>query len=884
MSYVTKGTFLEGVQLGGYSVELEEWVYAMREFLAGRAREAMLLEAESLAGQSAFVEACQQAEQAFRLASVPATEPAELERFYRLFKAGNSVWASEVEREAGEFGLSLGMTTETAQNFFTVVSRPSLRSILPEPGTALIGRDLERLELAQLLQQSDCRLLSLIGPGGIGKTRLAMQLGIDLEESSAFSEGVFFIPCETVVSADAVGASLAKGLGLQLEGVSSAFEQVAAYLASKKMLLILDNFEHLLDASLQLLDLLRACPNLSFLLSSRERLNLREEWVFPVDGLSFPDSDSEAPEAIRAYGAIQLFLQRVKQHDLHRQISTKDLNDIIGVCRLLDGSPLALELAATWIKLMPISEIASEIKRDLDFLQSERRDSPVRHKSLRAVFEKSWQQLSQLQQRALANLSVFKGGFKRDAAAQVADVSLSDLLKLVNKSLLRVSDNGRYDRHFLIYEYSKEKALEKANEFNQVREKHARYFHQVLSEQYQELLEGDQGKALKLLDVELENIRFAWDWAVEQQASDLLLKSADSLRLFFDVLARYQEAYTFFEQAVNGLDTNEPAQRLSLGYMLVYQAWFCFWLGNKNKAHAIANRGVDLLRTSGHDERLAQGLNILGTIAWRFGNFIEAKRFFEETLSLVEDRKRINTLSNLAMIEESLGNYQEAKEHHLETLRLNRATNNQTQVIINLNNYASFLVDRGQYSEAKHHFEEGIKLSDEHGFRQVVPYLLNGLGNTLNRLEDYAQALLYCEQALALAKELDDRLISISTLTNLGRIRYNLDDLDAAEHRYVEALNMAIKEQEIPELLNTLCDFASLRERQHRYTEAAQILRVVIRHKASFQSNREVAEASLEALKDYVAVEDQDTEFDSNFDVTEWLKALLIDTKNVSQH
>lgn len=309
--------------------------------------------------------------------------------------------------------------------------------------TSFIGREKEYSDIQQLLTQPDCHLLTLVGPGGIGKTRLALHLGTLLRDK--FARGTFVVYLQPLRSAEFFVSAVADALGISLIGQEPPLVQLAHYLNDKEALIILDNFEHLLDAAKQLTILSSSTPHIKYLITSREALNLQEEWLYAVPGLAFP-TDLDPDRLGQNDDAVQLFNDRA-QRVYPDFAPDKEVEAVIQICQLVEGLPLALELAAAWRKTLACQAIADEIQGGLAFLTTRHRNVLARHHSMQTVFDQTWQRLNEQEQAVFKRLSVFRGGFLREAVAAVTGASLPILSTLVDKSLWRLDGNGRYQIH-----------------------------------------------------------------------------------------------------------------------------------------------------------------------------------------------------------------------------------------------------------------------------------------------------------------------------------------------------------------------------------------------------------------------------------------------------
>jgi predicted ATPase len=452
---------------------------------------------------------------------------------------------------------------------------------LPPQTTPFIGRTEELAEIQTLLANSDCRLLTLVGPGGIGKTRLALEVA----RQFSFPNGVHFVPFQSLSSPDFMVAAIADAVGFQFYPGGDPKQQLLAYFREKTMLLIMDNLEHLLDGVYLLVEILAAAPGVRILATSRERLNLLEEWVLDVNGLRYPTSESEA--IIENYSAVELFLQHAHRVKLSLKLSDRNKPAVLRLCHVVGGMPLALELAAPWVRLLPIDDIASEIERCLDILATTARDVEPRHRNMRATFEPTWNRLSEEEQSVFKKLSVFRGGFTREAAEYVAEASLPTLSALVDKSLLRVDANGRYDIHELLRQYGQERFQTSPEESDNTQERHSTYYANFLLRRERELKSDEQLAAFEKIKIEFDNIRTAWRWMVGHAKAAEIRKCLFALWCFLEQQYYFQEGEIIFQLAAEALAQStddagretETTSRVVLGQVWARQGWFHFRFG-----------------------------------------------------------------------------------------------------------------------------------------------------------------------------------------------------------------------------------------------------------------------------------------------------------------
>ena len=396
--------------------------------------------------------------------------------------------------------------------------------------TFFVGRDTELDAISQLLQEPSCRLLSLTGPGGIGKTQLALKFA-DLQ-GKYFHDGYAFVPLQPLNSPKFILSAIAENLPFDFSCKGDLLKQVFDYLSDKSLLLIMDNFEHLLEGVDLVSDLLAHAPSIKILATSRERLNLVEEWVYEVDGLSLPTNESESD--IEQYGAVQLFMHHARRVHSRFTLTQSRKIAVSRICQLVGGMPLGIELASVWVRAMPCDVIADEVQQSLDILETPLRNVASRHRDMRAVFKPTWNRLTEPQRDAFMKLSVFRGSFTLEAAKVIAGASRRMLLELIDKSLMRLEKGGRYSLHELVRQYAEEQLNLSPQIYEQTLDLHRMYYMKILAHcQNQIVFLGKQKNGISTIGDELENIRLAWRRAVEQGQIKEIATGSEGLWNFY---------------------------------------------------------------------------------------------------------------------------------------------------------------------------------------------------------------------------------------------------------------------------------------------------------------------------------------------------------------
>lgn len=767
-------------------------------------------------------------------------------------------------------------------SILSLIHKP--RHNLPQQLTSFIGREEERTRILERLTDPSCRLITLTGSGGIGKTRLALQVAQDMLPD--FAHGVFFIPCEHINSDDLLIFNIADSLGFFFSEGDDPLKQLTNYSREKEMLLLVDNMEHILDSASTLVKILEAAPKVKILTTSRERLNLHGETIFHIRGMSFPDQ-MEVQET-EQFNAIELFLDRARSGYPDFTPTKSDLLSIVQICQLVEGVPLALELSSAWVPVLTCDEIAREIEANIDFLRKSPRDFPERQRSLRASFNHSWKLLSDHERDVFRKLAVFRGGFRKDAAESVAEAPLSMLSDLVDKSLLRRGGTDRFEIHPLVRLFDEERLIEKQGEWRMIREAHAKYFADFIWNLATYLRGADQEFALDKVGSEIDNVRESLRWIIDNYAIAELGKMVDVLRVFYDIRGWYQEGEQVFsnivegfEEVITSLDELEKDMALVYGKALNGLTWLLHRLYCPDKAQRVAKRSLAVARKFGFKDVEGDALDTLAIIALRQGNYRRARRLLQECLEIW--RELGNTwwqaadLLCLSRVAKISGQIQEAKDHCVEALALFKESGNRWGISSAESTRGAIAVELREFEDAKRYYQESLSISDEIGFQGGTARANFGLGQVAFHLGEYDQAQENLQKSLAMYIDLGKRVEIPFVLSMLGKIHLTQGDTQKAGEILKEALEISVEIETPPATLNALVATAELLVKLEKEKDAIHTLGFVSSHPAAEKIDQESAEELIVTLGVKSLSEDlrADLKMTENVELEEFVKEVF---------
>lgn len=763
---------------------------------------------------------------------------------------------------------------------------PALHSAIPRSPLPLIGRATELTTTLELLADPACRLLSLIGPGGVGKTRLALAAAEQVV--AQWPDGVYVVSLAGVGEAAHLVAAIADRVGCRFYGKAEPLEQLAAYLGERQLLILLDNFEQVLDGAAIIPPLLQAAPRIKLLITSRERLNRYEEWLVALEGLAVPP---EGAAAVEAYSAAQLFLASARRVQPGFSPAAAEQADLARICRLVEGLPLGIELAASWVRLLSCAEIAQELSQNVDGLASSLRDLPERHRSLKAVFDSSWRLLDPDERRMLARLAAFQGDFTRDAAAALTPGAapptlLRAMAQLADKSLLRRGGGGRFALHGLVRQYAAAQLRELGIE-QETLARFCAYYAGLLGAQTVALRVERQPAALAALSAEIENLRAAWGRAIGQGLHAEIARCEEGLYLFYDLRSWFREGEASFAAALERLDQPDTPEAL-VGRLLARRGWFAYRLGDYEQANALLGRARAILQRCAPeaDEHLATTLNHLGNVALYQGAMDAARDHYQAGLAIrraIDDRPGIaRTLTNLGNVAFATGDYAEAQRLHGESLAVGRTTGDRQGVALCLNNLGFVMSSLGDrraalalhsealeiataiddtfvmalslinlgaiaYYEADHAaarraFSQSLAHCRQIGDRRGVALSLYHLGLVASIRGEAAPAAQLLGEALAIYEAIGDRAGMVNALNELGELDCAQGQPDRARRRFIDAITIAMAAQTPPLALDALVGIALALAQAGERERAAELQALVLHHPQSDDEARRKAE------------------------------------------
>lgn len=731
------------------------------------------------------------------------------------------------------------------------------RGPTPQPATRFIGRRAELAELTRLLALPECRLVGIVGIGGSGKTRLALELRRTLAGHYLF--GTTYVSLEAVDSAAQAVAHVAHALGVEPDAQEDLEAELLAHLAEKEMLLLLDNLEQLPDLAGFIASALAAAPELRIVSTSRVALRLRGEWLFDLGGLDVPDADSEPSEESSA--ALELFVSAARRVAPLKEFTPAELQDSARICRQVDGLPLALELAAAWVRAVPVARIADGLERDLSLLSSDAVDLPERQRSVTTILERTWADLGAGKRDVLMRLAVFRGGLALEAGEVVSGAGLPVLLSLVNQSLLSRSASGRLTCHPLVAQFARAQLRTDDARLAAALDAHADYFC-VLLERYhprnqarrvREQRSGADatadlaqagGFSWRDLEPDDANLEQAWFRLLETRRYESMAAVADSLMAFYNTLGFYQRGAEVAARTVAALATDDRRASTELRCVLtLVLSNMTRERGQLQESLEQAEAALALARTLAVDEHAATALRYRGDALQMLGNYESARESYEQAIAILEaladEQELANTLNSLASMQAVREEFAAATAGFLRCVALFEATGDELSKAIAFNNLGYIADAQGDTQTASRHYEDSLAAFERIQFTRGISAVKNNLVvlyGMLGRLEEAERMGL---ESLAIKERSNDRLGIIITLKNLGDLRLLQGRAEDAFGFLESALATAMELDATPRLLQVLPSYAQALLEVGSETLAQRVLSALLRHPLATPSQRQ---------------------------------------------
>ena len=708
------------------------------------------------------------------------------------------------------------------------------RNNLPSPLTSFIGREEEIGQLTRCLRSPVCRLTTLIGPPGVGKTRLAVQVA--KENLTIFPDGVWFVPLETIQSENELVPALAKAIGFVSER-QFLHDALLHHLHNQKALIILDSFERFSREGGLLLELLGNAPTLKIMLTSRERLNYQVACIFEINGLPYPTSLHA--EQAENFPAVHLFLNRALHRQILGPISPHDLKDVIEICQLLEGLPLALELAAASVHQFTYAEIIAQIQKKLDVLKTSMPDVPKRHQSMYVAIHQSWALLSQHEQAIFARLGIFQGSFSQEAAAQIAASPISTLANLTDKSLIMMDDRRRYKLPLILRNFAIEKLHVDLSEAARVEKSFAHYYMSFLEQLDLARYPHVPRQLLREIDKEIENIREAWLWMTKNQDFEGISQGLDSLWGFYNACDHLKDGENAFRSGVEALRAtpSAPDSTCLLSKALAGLAWFFSRQGDYEAAKHHYAESIACFNSQGYEEMLVFPYFGLGYVAYQLGEYLTAETNFQTAFQAGEksgEQKWIlmaKLYQTLAQF--SLGKNSNPEKDLQDILVRFEKTGNLQGRLRTLKQLGDVAHIRGDLTLAQNLYNRTAQLAQELEQTGMEGVLFLKMGIIASEEGNYPRAHEFLQKAWQIFEPMGNHQYLVFTLRELGSVAALENEFHMANQHFRQALRMALSTSQPPLMLEVLSGIAGMLAKTQRQETAWELIGLIQSHSAT---------------------------------------------------
>ena len=731
--------------------------------------------------------------------------------------------------------------------------KPAVLHHFPTQFTPFIGRERELQQIEELFLDPDCRLVTLVGPGGIGKSRLSIRAAEQLAARAGLAEAIYFFPLAGAQTGESLLTNLLDGLGITPAARSAPAASLANSLRGRRCLLVLDNFEQLVGSAPLLAELLAAAPGARLLVTSQLPLQLSAERRLPLHGLDYPAGETGGDPL--QFSAVHLFVESARHQDATFRLTPENAPDVIEICRLVQGMPLALELAAAWARLMDSAAIRREIGRSLDFLSLTPRDKPDRHQSMAAVFAYAWALLEPAERGVLGQLAVFRGPFSLDAAMEVTGATPLALARLFDRSLVQRRQDGGYELHELLRQFVGGQADARNDD---AARRHSDYYLALVTAQEWAFFGPQPRQAVAAVQPYLANIRQAWQWAIDHDQRPLVGRSLEGLGRFYQVAALMPEGELMFAQAT--------ARFGDMPRLLVWHAYFAFKLGRRAEAIALAEqalagagsdelaraetysllgellpgegrfdaakshqqRAIEYFQATAELQRLARALRRMALICWRAGEHDQSLRYFEQAIPIhqaIEEKRGLAQLYNvLGGIYFEEGDLAQALACVEQSGELFAAIGEKLDAAVVSANQARLYAHLGRYEEALAANQRAIDASRELGDRAGLARDLSSRGFILAAVGDHDGSLDYYYRALEIARSMEDRGRMADFQAGLAAVYAAKGDDETAMAHYDLALPVLLAQGVPYHVVGPLLGKAELLIRREAWADARALL------------------------------------------------------------
>jgi predicted ATPase/DNA-binding SARP family transcriptional activator len=866
------GDFLDGFYIRG-SVGFDEWQERIRERLKRCVIESLHVLISNAKEMGEYREGREYAHSLLQLDLLDERAHQELIRLLAL-DGQRSAALSQYENLCEVLWEELGVepsdeTRELVDQITHQVDFPGLpvkapRHNLPIWQTSFISREEELTQIGRLLDEPSCRLITLVGPGGSGKSRLALQAAS--RKILDYSDGTYFVPLSPINSPDFLVPTVADVLQFKFDTHSTKLDsknQLLDYLGNRSVLLVMDNFEHLIDGGGFISELLERTSQVKVVVTSRERLNLLGEWTYEVQGMHYPQNGDGAK--VEEYNALVLFIERARQSRSSFTLTMEARPFAVRICQLVEGMPLGIELAAGWVSKLSCEAIAEEIEGSLDFLTTSKRDVPEVHRNLRAVFEQSWQLLTYKQREVFQRLSVFRGGFDRDASLQVAGADLTMLSTFIDKSLLRREGSGRYAIHELLRQYAEEKLNEQEEGGIEVRERFSRYFVDYLSNRGDRLVGSGMLEAKEEIRNEMENVRAGLQWAALHGETYKARQALIDFCAFYIIQGWHEGRDAFANLArlikdsyVASEEMGKPDELLYMSAR-VHQAFFSCNLGLIDESEEISRQCLEPLRALGEAEEISICTHNLGVNALFRGEFGSAKEYLTEAIAFEKASHHIawpTYLLWLGFVCFQMGGYEQGMAYIQESYDQFVLRGSEWGKAFAVSKMGVAATGQKEYPLAMRYHREGLAVFEKLGDRAGQGYSLSRMSLSACGLENYEDAIDYGQKGYDIFSKIGHRWGIGTSLCCIGFGYVGSGESRKARRYFYEALDRSDKNQMVPLSLFALLGLASASVLDGEDFYAARLFSYAYKHPRTLLLYRALADRWYENLEVKITEDD----------------------------